>query len=92
MFKTLEYERHCPKNGVTAKMWDRLFSISATGAIDQKSIIPSYWAKWKKDSKEGAIFITEAKAQVAEGFDLIAGLESKKIKEGNTRIAAFIKN
>ena len=90
LFKAVEYEKHRPKNQVTISMWNKLFKVDSTGKMDESSIIPSYWAKWKREGKERAVFIREAKLQVAEGFDLIAELESKKIKPGDSKVNAFI--
>ncbi len=90
LLKIIEYEKHRPKNGVTVKMWSKLFGVDSAGQFISSSIIPSYWIKWKKDGKERLIFINEAKSQVAEGFDLIAQLESKKIKPTDSQVNTFL--
>ena len=90
LLKIIEYEKHRPKNGVTVKMWGKLFGVDSAGQFINTSIIPSYWAKWKKDGKERLVFINEARSQVAEGFDLIAQLESKKIKPTDSQINTFL--
>lgn len=90
LLKIIEYEKHRPKNGVTVKMWSKLFGVDSAGQFINTSIIPSYWVKWKKDGKERLIFINEAKGQVAEGFDLIAQLESKKIKPTDSQVNTFL--
>ena len=90
LLKIIEYEKHRPKNGITTKMWSKLFEVDSDGQYIATSIIPSYWLKWKKDGKEGQFFITQAKEQVAEGFDLIAQLESKKIKPADTQVNTFL--
>lgn len=90
LLKIIEYEKHRPKNGVTVKMWSKLFGVDSLGQFVSTSIIPSYWLKWKKDEKERLVFINEAKSQVADGFDLIAQLESKKIKPTDSQVNAFL--
>ena len=92
LLKIVEYEKHRPKNGVTVKMWSKLFGVDSTGVPDNATIIPSYWAKWKKDGKERPIFLNEAKSVVSEGFDLIAQLESQKIKPTSSQISSFLSN
>lgn len=89
ILKIIEYEKHRPKNGVTVKMWNKLYSVDSTGQINN-SIIPSYWAKWKKEKTERLVFIEQAKEQVAAAFDLIAQLESKKIKPTDRQVTNFI--
>ena len=92
LFKIIEYEKHRPKNQVTIKMWDKLIKIDSLGRVDESAIISSFWKKWKKDGKEGSFFIEEAKGQVGNGFDLIAELESNKIKAADAKISSFILN
>jgi len=90
--KIIEYERHRPKNQITVRLWNKMFSTDTLGTINENSMIPSYWAKWKKDGKARQIFVEEAKAQVAEGLDMIAELESKKMKPTDSKVAAFLSN
>ena len=92
LLKIVEYEKHRPKNGVTLKMWSKLFGVDSTGLPVATSIIPSYWAKWKKDGKENPILLNEAKGLVSEGFDLIAQLESQKIKTTSPQVSSFLSN
>jgi hypothetical protein len=92
LFKIIEYEKHRPKNQITIKMWDKLIRIDSLGRVDETTMIPSYWKKWKKDGKEGKFFIEEAKGQVGTGFDLIAELESNKIKAADAKVSSFISN
>ena len=92
LLKIVEYEKHRPKNGVTVKMWSKLFGVDSIGVPDNTTIIPSYWAKWKKDGSENPIFLIEAKGVVSEGFDLIAQLESQKIKPTDSQISSFLSN
>ena len=90
LLKIVEYEKHRPKNGITIRMWSKLFGVDSTGMPVNTSIIPSYWMKWKKDGVERLVFITEAKGQVAEAFDLIAQLESNKIKPTDSQVNTFL--
>lgn len=92
LLKIIEYEKHRPKNGITIKMWEKLIKIDSVGRMDETTMIPSFWKKWKKDGKEGKFFIEEAKGQVVQGFDLIAELEANKIKESDSKISSFISN
>jgi hypothetical protein len=92
LLKIVEYEKHRPNNDITIRMWNILIGTDSTGKIDDKRLIPSFWAKWKKDGTERAVFIEQAKLQVAEGFDLIAELEAKKIKASDSNVQTFISN
>jgi hypothetical protein len=81
--KAYEYEKHRPKNGITVKMWEILKSAD-------KNLYGGVIKRWKAESKLGRGFITEIKAQISEGFDLIAELESQKIKDNDPKVTNFL--
>lgn len=71
--KAYEYERNRPKNELTLKLWDKLRDTSG-------HLFGGFIQRWNKDEKLSPVFIRESKKQVSEAFDIIAQLESKKIK------------
>lgn len=83
--KAIEYERHRPKNDITLKMWNKMLDSTA-----QKGIIGSYLASWKKSGNKSQTLVDEYKPLAGEGFDLIADLESHKIKDKDASITSFI--
>lgn len=86
MMKAMEYEKHRPKNDITVRMWQKLLD-----STKQKGIVGSYLASWKKTGTKSQFLIDEFKPLISEGFDLIAELEAKKIKESDTGILNFLK-
>lgn len=85
MFKAMEYEKHRPKNDIILKMWQKMID-----STQQKGIIGSYLSSWKRAGTKGRAVIEEYKPLVIEGFDLIAELESQKIKPSNAGISKFL--
>lgn len=83
--KAIEYEKHRPKNAITVKMWSKMLDSTA-----QKGIVGSYLASWKQAGIKSQTLIDEYKPLAAEGFDLIADLESHKIKESNASVTSFV--
>ena len=83
--KAMEYEKHRPNNDITVKMWGKMLDSTA-----QKGIIGSYLASWKKSGTKSQTLIDEYKPLAAEGFDLIADLESHKIKAGDGSVTSFL--
>jgi hypothetical protein len=71
--KTYEYERNRKNNGITIKLWDKL--NDTTGHL-----FAGFVKRWKNEGKLRPVFIQESKKEVGEAFDVIAQLESKKIK------------
>lgn len=71
--KTYEYERNRKNNEITIKLWDKLKDTSG-------HLFGGFIKRWKNEKKLGPVFIQESKKQVGEAFDIIAQLESKKIK------------
>ncbi len=85
MLKVIEYEKHRPTNGITVKMWNLMIDSTL-----QKGIIGRYLVSWKNDNTKSETIINEVKQQVSEGFDLIADLESQKMKPSDARVTSFI--
>jgi hypothetical protein len=70
--KMYEYEKNRPKNTISTAMWEKL--------LDEKALLGGFLNRWKEEDTLGKYYIEEEKKLVAEAFDKIAGLESKKIK------------
>lgn len=83
--KAIEYEKHRPNNNVSVMMWNHILDSSG-----QSGIVGRYLASWKSSGTKSQTLINEVKPQVSEGFDLIADLESQKIKSSDARISTFI--
>lgn len=81
--KAYEYEKHRPKNAISLKLWSVLKS-------PDRNLLGGVMARWKKDEKLGQVFIKEIKPQIAEAFDLIAELESKKINANDASVQNFL--
>ena len=71
--KIIEYEKHRPKNQITAKMWELLNDSTA-------HLYGGFINRWRVQKKLGAAFIQNQKIIVGKAFDQIAELESGKIK------------
>jgi hypothetical protein len=71
--KIYEYEKNRPKNEITTQMWDKL--LDANGHL-----LGGFLVRWQKSARLDSTFVAEEEKLVANGFDLIAGLESQKIK------------
>jgi len=81
--KAYEYEKHRPKNGITVKMWELLKN-------PDRNLFGGFLKRWKEKTTLSATFISEAKIQVSEAFDMIVELESQKIKETDAKVTTFI--
>lgn len=71
--KTYEYERNRNKNEITLALWNKL--RDTTGHL-----WGGFIKRWQTEGRLGQGFIEESQQQVGEAFDIIAQLESKKIK------------
>lgn len=71
--KIYEYERNRKNNEITLKLWDKLRDTSG-------HLFGGFVKRWKTDGKLRPVFIQESKKQVGEAFDILAQLESKKIR------------
>lgn len=76
--KIYEYEKHRPKNEFTTAQWELLADSSG-------HLLGGFFMKWRTETKLNLVYIREKKKQVAEAFDQIAELESKKIKPSHTK-------
>lgn len=83
MEKAFEYEKHRPDNEITTKMWTII--INPDG-----NLLGGFLSRWKASDSLNQVFIQEAKIQVAEAFDMVIELESKKIKPSDERITNFL--
>jgi hypothetical protein len=72
--KAYEYEKNRPKNDVTVRLWDKLLDKNG-------HLLGGFIERWKAEKRLGSTFISNYKDQVGETFDMISGLESKKIKD-----------
>lgn len=70
--KMVEYEQGRPNNDLSAEMWRTLKS-------PDRKLLGGFLLRWREKGRLSRAFITEAKALIAEAFDLIIGLESGKI-------------
>ena len=80
--KAYEYEKHRPKNLFTVKMWEIVKN-------PDRNLFGGFIKRWKEKDTLSATFITEAKIQVGEAFDMIVELESKKIKSDDSKVTSF---
>lgn len=71
--KIYEYEKNRPKNEITIKLWDKLLDKNG-------GLLGGFLERWKQGTKMSVTFVSNTEEQVGEAFDMISGLESKKIK------------
>jgi hypothetical protein len=83
--KILEYEKHRPLDGITLRMWQKMIDETGEGGI-----VGRYLKDWKEHDKKLPDMANEYKGQVAEGFDMIAELETKKIKSSDSKVQTFL--
>ena len=93
LMKNIEYEKHRAKNQITIDMYNimwKLLNDNTTITIGRDSFQHGFFARWQHKNKLDTTFINEAKIQVGEGFDMIAELESKKIKPSESKVQSFL--
>ncbi|GGO80406.1 hypothetical protein GCM10011348_16990 [Marinobacterium nitratireducens] len=71
--KAYEYAHGRPKNEIVTKQWAIMKDPS-------RHLLGGFLVRWKEKGFLTQVFVTEAKKNVAMGFDQIIGLESGKIK------------
>lgn len=71
--KVYEYEKNRPKNEISVQLWDKLKD-------ENGHLLGGFLKRWENENKLGETFVTESKKQINDAFDLIVGLESKKLK------------
>lgn len=81
--KAYEYEKHRPKNEITANMWQIIKDTS-------RNLLGGFLTRWQAKDSLSPAFVNEAKMQVGEAFDLLIELESKKIKPSDNRVTNFL--
>lgn len=69
--KIVEYEKYKPNNEITYKMWLLL-------ADENKNLLAGFLNRWEEKNTLSSFFITEAKGQITEAFDLLIQYEGKK--------------
>ncbi|HWB24804.1 MAG TPA: hypothetical protein VG738_04960 [Chitinophagaceae bacterium] len=65
------------KNQVTIAQWQKLM---APDPVTKQSVLPGFFALWKKKKTLQQDFIDDAKTQVSDAFDEILKLEGAKLK------------
>jgi hypothetical protein len=73
MAKVYEYEKNRPNNTETVKMWELLMN-------PEKNLFGGFMMRWESESTLSKVFVDEAKLQIEKAFDIILGLENKKVK------------
>lgn len=84
--KAYEYEKGRPKNEISTEMWELLKNPDG-------NLLGGFIKRWRDEKNLSKGFIDEAKKLVARGFDLIAGLESEKLKpeEANSLFKTLVR-
>lgn len=70
-----EFAKGRPRNEDSAAQW-------ALMVAPDGNLAGGFLRRWQERSTLGRVFVTEARALVAEAFDQIIGLESGKLKPG----------
>ncbi len=73
MQKVYEYEKNRENNAETIRMWEILLD-------PEKNLYGGFIKRWESQSKLSKVFVDEAKPQIEKAFDIILGLETKKVK------------
>jgi hypothetical protein len=76
--KAYEYEKGRQKNEISTQLWEILKS-------PDKHLLGGVLKRWRDEKQLGAGFITNEKKIIGEAFDIIAELESKKIKQADAQ-------
>jgi hypothetical protein len=99
LMKNIEYEKHREKNQITIAMYNILWKLlndSTTITVGPTKFKHGFFEEWKSRNalqshgKPDVAFIEEAKTQIGEGFDMIAELESRKIKPSDSNVQSFL--
>lgn len=83
--KIVEYEKYKPNNEITYKMWLLL-------ADQDKNLLAGFLKRWKEKDKLSPFFITEAKRQINEAFNLLLEYESKKEPVTKNKVLELLSN
>jgi len=68
------------QNQLSMQQWKLLMDDNVGGTV--KSILPSFFERWKAEGTVGKAYIREKKEVVTKAFDEILELEGAKIKKG----------
>ena len=93
LMKNIEYEKHRAKNQITIDMYNimwKLLNDNTSTTIGRDTFQHGFFPRWRNKNKLDTTFIGQAKIQVGEGFDMIAELESKKIKPSESKVQSFL--
>jgi len=71
--KAYEYDKGRPLDQITIALWDKLLDPN-------RDLLGGFLREWKDEGPLLPKYVQRKKAQVGEGFDIIVGLESGKIK------------
>ncbi|GLS03494.1 hypothetical protein GCM10007860_06380 [Chitiniphilus shinanonensis] len=74
--KAYEYSKGLPKNEITTKQWTIIKDPS-------RNSLGGFLKRWEEKKTLDGQFILQAKGLVSDGFDMVIGLESGKIKPGD---------
>jgi hypothetical protein len=58
-------------------------------AYEYENLYGGFIKRWKTESTLNAEFVKQAKGQISEAFDIIAELESQKIKPADDKVGNF---
>ena len=83
--KIVEYEKYKPNNEITYKMWLLV-------ANEDKNLLAGFLKRWEEKGKLSSFFITEAKGQITEAFDLLLQYESKKEPATKNQLLELLSN
>lgn len=76
----------------TRKLLGKDWEISSDTSIEIKSYQRGFLSEWKHMKKFGYHFVNIAKAQIAEGFTILAELETRKVNPNDDKVQNFISN
>lgn len=83
MRKVYEYEKNRTNNEETIRMWEILLD-------PEKNLYGGFIKSWESQSTLSKVFVGEAKPQIEKAFDIILGLETKKVKP--EEVNSFLNN
>lgn len=76
--KAYEYEKGRPKNEITSNMWELLKN-------PDKHLLGGVLKRWRDEKQLSAGFIENEKKIISDAFDIISGLESKKLNPSDAQ-------
>ena len=85
MQKMVEYEKNKENNNITHKMWEIM-------ANEERNLMAGFLKRWKNQGPLNQVFVTEAKGQIAEAYDVLIKYESKKSTTNQNALLNLINN